>query len=127
MTQLLNGDDERVVPEWELQDRLARTIRMIPVRSNGELAELLGIRRETIGRWLSGQNKPSRAWLFVLADMAGVRMDWLEDGVVRHQGLEPRTRCFVVIERQPGPDLRLVRGGRSAVNLRFTPKLRAVS
>lgn len=70
-----------------------------------ELAELTGLSRKTIGNYEKGRVSPRRAGLVAIAMATGVDLGWLENGntpdgdpvgggVVRHQGLEPRTRWF---------------------------------
>ena len=103
-TSQIHPDDVRVVPEFELCDRLARSLRLFPL-SHGEIAELFGVNVNTVSRWLNGRNKPSKVAIAFWADMTGVDRTWLETGqaptgtsgpigLVRHQGLEPRTRCY---------------------------------
>jgi len=56
-----------------------------------------------VGNGINGRNKPGRPELIVWAMRTGVPLGWLQNGesphpepdgglVVRHQGLEPRTR-----------------------------------
>lgn len=72
--------DAPVVPEWELCDRLRRSLRLLPDIDNTEIAEIMGVQRTTVSTWLSGRRKPSRAVLMVWADMTGVDLAWLEHG-----------------------------------------------
>jgi transcriptional regulator with XRE-family HTH domain len=78
-THTVHPDDVRVVPEFELCDRLRRSLRMLPL-SNAEVAEIMGVRRETVSTWLTGQRKPSHTTLMIWADMTGVDLGWLETG-----------------------------------------------
>jgi transcriptional regulator with XRE-family HTH domain len=72
-------DDVRVVPDWELCDRLARSLRLLPL-SHGEIAEVFGVNPTTVSRWLNGHNKPSNVALMFWADMTGVDFEWLKTG-----------------------------------------------
>nr|WP_257606158.1 helix-turn-helix transcriptional regulator [Rhodococcus sp. LW-XY12] len=68
-----------------------------------EIAEVLELTRRTIGSYESGERAPKRAVVAAWAMATAVPVEWLETGktpspdgegvsVVRHQGLEPRTR-----------------------------------
>ena len=92
------------VPEWTVQDRL-RKARESAGLEQAELAARIGVARTTIGNYERGITPPKRPLLLSWALATGVPSDWLESGkespdgdgepggvVVRHQGLEPRTR-----------------------------------
>ena len=96
---------------WDLADRLRKSLRVSGVGVQ-EMAEELGMERNTVGRYINGHSRPARPTLIVWAMRTGVPLEWLETGaleqesknprpgdqdggdsrVVRHQGLEPRTR-----------------------------------
>lgn len=74
-----------------------------------DLAEVTGMSRKTIGNYEKGRVTPRRAGLISISMSTGVDLGWLETGetpgggspaggedltLVRHQGLEPRTRWF---------------------------------
>lgn len=93
-----------VVPAWDQSDRL-RKAREVAGLSQSELAERMGISRRTISRNESGDFTLRRPQMIAWAMATGVSLEWLETGeaprpsdegprVVRHQGLEPRTRWF---------------------------------
>lgn len=93
------------VPEWVVGDRV-RKVREVKGLSQGELAEMIGMARTTVARIEQGVTVPRRSVLMAIAMATGVDRAWLETGetpagndpdgggVVRHQGLEPRTRWF---------------------------------
>ncbi|WP_432794425.1 helix-turn-helix domain-containing protein [Rhodococcus ruber] len=68
------------------------------------MAEYLGVARNTVSTWINGRIEPSTQTLRLWALRTGVPFIWLQTGtapspdggdgaaVVRHQGLEPRTR-----------------------------------
>ena len=74
-----------------------------------DLADMTGLSRRTIGNYERGAVTPRRAGLIAVSLATGVDLGWLETGetpagdnpdgggVVRHQGLEPRTRWFGVL------------------------------
>lgn len=99
MTASLNTG---VIPPEPVGDRLGRA-RRYAGHEQAAFAELLGTSRRTVSRIESGVKVPTRAELVSWAFATGVDLNWLETGeapspdgdgasVVRHQGLEPRTR-----------------------------------
>ncbi len=95
------ADDERRVPEWSLGDRLRKSMDLAGMTVS-EMAEIFGVGRETVSRWINDRGRPKPMILMLWADGCGVDHQWLETGEaspeavrlqsVRHQGLEPRTR-----------------------------------
>jgi transcriptional regulator with XRE-family HTH domain len=90
-------------------DRL-RKARETAGLDQAELAELMGISRASVTNAEKGHHGVRKIVLNAWALATGVPVSWLETGVegepedprpkVRHQGLEPRTRCLSVV-----PDL----------------------
>ena len=89
------------MPEWDLADRLRKSLRTGAV-SSGEMAAYLDVDRSTVTNWMSGRINPRVQSLRLWAMRCGVPFEWLRDGTapadaaeavdVRRQGLEPRTR-----------------------------------
>lgn len=102
MTTLRNihPDDVRVVPEWELCDRLRRSFRMIPSMDNTEIAEVLGVRPATISTWLTGRRTPPHTTLMIIADMTGVDLEWLKTGTA---GAEADRSLYAIRDSNPEP------------------------
>ena len=71
--------------------------------SQEQLAQATGFSRATLGNAEQGVRRPKRALLIAISFVTGVSLEWLETGetpaengpggggVVRHQGIEPRT------------------------------------
>lgn len=95
--------DERVVPEWELCDRMRRSLRLVPALSLAEVAEFYGVSRETVGRWINGHNKPSKVALAFWADMTGVDREWLETGQAPTSGTPGPARLYGIRDSNPEP------------------------
>lgn len=105
MTMQLTPQRDRVIPEFELTDRLRRA-REYAQLDQGELAEELGISRNSVGNYENGRRTPTRPYLLAWADVTGVDAFWLETGmapaendgsqVVRPKGFEPLTFWSVV-------------------------------
>jgi len=89
-----------VVLEFTLADRL-RKAREHAGLEQRELADRLGIHRQSVARYEKGDAEPRLPVLRTWAMETGVDLDWLEDGVVRPEGLEPPTfwsvadRCLI--------------------------------
>ncbi|MGH3503879.1 MAG: helix-turn-helix domain-containing protein [Nocardioidaceae bacterium] len=86
------------VPEWDTADRMRKALRAsgVPVQ---QMADYLGVARNTVSTWINGKIKPSTQTLRLWALRTGVSYDWLTGGggeSVRRGGLEPSTRCYEV-------------------------------
>jgi transcriptional regulator with XRE-family HTH domain len=67
------------IPEWDLHDRLGKALRDSGLGVS-EIAEQLGVGRETVGRWLNGRGVPKRQSLLAWSSLTGVDLKWLETG-----------------------------------------------
>lgn len=85
------------VPQWSVQDRL-RKAREHAGMTQLELAETIGVSRNSVSNYESGVTRPRQIVLNQWSLATGVPLSWLTSGEgddgVRHQGLEPRTRWF---------------------------------
>ncbi|HEY0701062.1 MAG TPA: helix-turn-helix transcriptional regulator [Micromonospora sp.] len=75
----IHPDDSRVIPVWDLGDRLTKALRVSRL-GVAEVAEYLGVTRSTVSRWMHGQVVPNKATLIVLSDLTGVDYTWLVKG-----------------------------------------------
>ena len=94
-----------LVPAFTVADRV-RKAREVAEMSQQELADATGMARSGIARIEGPESRPRRTSLIAIAMATGVDLTWLQTGetpagsdpdgggVVRHQGLEPRTRWF---------------------------------
>jgi transcriptional regulator with XRE-family HTH domain len=106
---------------WDLADRLRKALRVSGIGVQ-EMAEELELDRNTVGRYINGHTAPARPTLIVWAMRTGVPVEWLVNGdepqgresknprpsdsdggdsLVRHQGLEPRTRWLTALPALP--------------------------
>lgn len=102
--------DLRVVPEMEFCDRLARSMRLVRIKT-GDVANYLDIDPATVSRWLSGRNRPNRATLIVLADMTGVELEWLDTGQRACRDSNPKPSVLELVRSE---GLRSVKAGLTA-------------
>lgn len=65
--------------EWDLQDRLKKAARVAGL-SRSELADALGVHRNTVANLLGGRSFPDRRTLIAWAFATGVPVEWLETG-----------------------------------------------
>lgn len=67
--------------EFGLGDRLAKALAVAD--TNGpEMAEFLGVSRQTVGNYTSGRTRPNRATLRAWALKTGVPLSWIETGII---------------------------------------------
>lgn len=67
--------------EFGLGDRLAKALTV--ANMNGlEMADFLGVSRQTIGNYTSGRTRPNRATLRTWALRTGVPLSWIETGTL---------------------------------------------
>ncbi len=88
------------IPQWTMADRL-RKARDHAGLSQAELADAIGVSRNSISSYETGSIQPRRIVLNAWSLTTGVPLAWITTGEmpdgddgVRHQGLEPRTRWF---------------------------------
>lgn len=62
-------------PTWTLQDRITKA-RTHAGLNQSELAQKMGLSRNTLGRWESGANTPTEKNLQALAEATGVPVEW---------------------------------------------------
>lgn len=67
--------------EFDLADRMRRAMRVSGVGVQ-EIADYLGVARNTVGSWINGRIVPSKQTLRLWALRTGAPFEWLEKGVV---------------------------------------------
>jgi len=67
------------VPEWSLGDRLGKALQVSGV-SVQEMADELGVRRQSVGNYIAGRTKPQRATVLLWAAITNVDAGWLLHG-----------------------------------------------
>lgn len=75
----------------ELKDRIALARKQAGL-SQEQLGEKLGVSRQAVSKWESGQNNPDVAYLAEMCRLFGVSSDWLLLGQETEQASAP-TRC----------------------------------
>jgi len=90
-------NDAGQVPQWSVQDRL-RKAREHAGMTQLELAESIGVARNSVSNYENGTTRPRQIVLNQWSLATGVPVSWLQSGDdgggVRHEGIEPPTRWF---------------------------------
>jgi transcriptional regulator with XRE-family HTH domain len=68
-----------IVPEWDLADRMRKALRHADIGVQ-EMADYLGVARNTVGTWINGRIRPSRQTLRLWSLRCGVPLAWLMEG-----------------------------------------------
>lgn len=68
------------VPKWDLADRMRKAMRDADLGVQ-EMADHLGVSRNTVSTWINGRNRPSAPALKLWAIRTEVSYEWLRDGV----------------------------------------------
>lgn len=77
--------------EETMVDRLARAMRISDV-STQELADRMGVHRNSVRNYLTGRRHPSRPALIAWAFATGVPLTWLETGHISGDPSDPLPR-----------------------------------
>lgn len=67
------------VPEWDLGDRMRKSLRHAGVETQ-EMADYLGVSRTSVSNWINGRNRPSKPAMRLWAMRCGVSFAWLANG-----------------------------------------------
>ena len=67
------------IPTWDLADRMRKSLRHANI-SVQEIADYLGVARNTVSTWINGRIEPSTQTLRLWAMRTGVDYEWLRDG-----------------------------------------------
>jgi len=72
-----------VVPSWDLADRMRKSLRHSGTGVQ-EMADYLGVARNTVSTWINGRIQPSTQTLRLWALRCGVSYEWLCGGQSPH-------------------------------------------
>jgi transcriptional regulator with XRE-family HTH domain len=77
---------ETLIPEWDVADRMRKALRVADI-SVQEIADYLGVSRNSAGSWINGRIVPSTQTLRLWALRTGVPFEWLRDGGAAAEGV----------------------------------------
>lgn len=75
-------------PRFDLADRMRKALRESGV-SALEMADYLGVSRNTVSNWINGHARPSTAAVRLWAMRTGIPFDWLTTGMSSANGGGP--------------------------------------
>jgi transcriptional regulator with XRE-family HTH domain len=75
----VEAPDGDSVPEWDTADRMRKSLRAAGMGVQ-EMADYLGVARNTVSTWINGRIEPSTQTLRLWALRTGVPFAWLRDG-----------------------------------------------
>ena len=67
------------IPQRDEADRLGKALKHRGIKV-GEMADYLGVSRNTVGNYINGRTSPDKRTLRLWALRTGVPMEWLEHG-----------------------------------------------
>ncbi len=82
-------EPDAAVPEFDLADRMRKSLRHGGV-TVAEMADYLGVSRQSVGNWIGGRIEPDIRTLRLWALRAGVPYPWLCHGTLDPCVLGPR-------------------------------------
>lgn len=71
-------------PQWDVADRMRKALRTGDVGVQ-EMADYLGVARNTVSTWINGRITPSKQTLRLWSLRCGVRYEWLTGDALRPQ------------------------------------------
>lgn len=66
----------QALPQWDVADRLRKSLRHAGL-GTAEMADYLGVSRQSVGNWINGRIDPSQQTLRLWAMRTGVSYEWL--------------------------------------------------
>ena len=76
---MTTNTDTANIPMFTRGDRMAKALEHSRVTVS-EMADYLGVSRQTIGNWMHGRTQPSKGDLRLWAMRTGVPLEWIETG-----------------------------------------------
>lgn len=88
----------QALPQWDVADRLRKSLRHAGIGPS-EMADYLGVSRQSVGNWINGRIEPSLQTLRLWALRCGVDYEWLAGGRdFSRRGAAFRTAPFLTSE-----------------------------
>jgi transcriptional regulator with XRE-family HTH domain len=72
--------DGVAIPEWDLADRLSKSLRVAGMTAQ-EMADYLEVHRNSVSAWMNGRIMPSGQTIRLWALRTGVPYEWVRNGV----------------------------------------------
>lgn len=81
------------LPDWDVADRLAKSLRHSKVTVN-EMAAFMGVHRNTVSGWINGRTPVNERTLKLWAERTGWPLEWLRTGEEPPAPPPPPARTF---------------------------------
>lgn len=78
---MVRNDSYRFVFEFDLADRMRKALRVSGL-SVSEIADQMGVSRNTVSSWINGRVIPGTQQLTVFAAYTNAPLQWLQQGIV---------------------------------------------
>jgi transcriptional regulator with XRE-family HTH domain len=88
------------IPVFDRQDRMAKALSHAQLTTQ-DMADYLGVTRETVSRWLNSRSTPNKGMMRLWAMRTGVPLAWLETGTA---GLEDQAGGAMYASRDLNPE-----------------------
>jgi transcriptional regulator with XRE-family HTH domain len=75
----MSQQPREAIPAWDVADRMRKALRSSGVGVQ-EMADYLGVARNTVSTWINGRIEPSKQTVRLWALRTGVPYEWLETG-----------------------------------------------
>lgn len=82
------------VPEWDTADRLRKALRQSRTGTQ-EMADYLGVSRQSVGNWINGRVAPSTQTLRLWALRTGVSYEWITGATPPDRGIPAGQRPHI--------------------------------
>lgn len=97
MTKAFNGDVQSsaaqgAVPVFDQADKMRKALRVSGIGVQ-DMADYLGVSRNTVGTWINGRIIPSRQTILLWAMRTGVPAGWLLDSDAPNDGPNDGAEC----------------------------------
>ena len=83
-----------VMPQWDTADRMRKALRESGM-SVQQIADYLGVARNTVSTWINGRIEPSAQTLRLWAMVTGVNYRWLCHGTDGHHPPSDNMHCRI--------------------------------
>lgn len=85
MTVVTIGGGTPHIPQWDMYDRLAKSLKSAGL-SVADAAEYFDVHRNTVSGWIHGRINPDTRTLRLWAMLTGVPYEWLREGIEPDSG-----------------------------------------
>ena len=93
-----------IIPTWTLGDRMRKALDVSGLSIN-EMAQYLGVGRNTVSSWLNGHTTPVIGMVRLWALRTGVSLPWLRDKPANDADVQEQIVASIATLEEIDPDL----------------------